>query len=68
MRPEGIWAVLDGEGIVRATAGDEVGVVEVTHPGAYPLIEHEAHREGTLAIEVEGGARCLATCFTPGVA
>jgi hypothetical protein len=40
----------------------------VTHPGAYPLIEHEHHTNGTLTLKIGEGARCLATCFTPGLA
>ncbi|MGO8905942.1 MAG: DipZ protein [Solirubrobacteraceae bacterium] len=69
----GVWAVLDGAGVVSVSAGGEGGggkVIEVavTHPGAYPLIEHERHTAGTLSIVCEAGVRCLATCFTPGVA
>ena len=40
----------------------------VTHPGAYPLIEHERHTAGVLALEIGPGVECLATCFTPGLA
>jgi len=69
----GVWAVLDGAGVVSVLDGGEGGggkVIEVavTHPGAYPLIEHERHTAGTLSIGCGAGVRCLATCFTPGVA
>lgn len=40
----------------------------VTHPGAYPLIEHEHHTKGTLILKIGDGVQCLATCFTPGLA
>jgi hypothetical protein len=60
----GVWAVLSGAGVVRA-GGREVAV---THPGAYPLIEHERHAAGVLELDVGDGVRCHATCFSPGVA
>jgi hypothetical protein len=60
----GVWAVLDGSGMVGVNGHEHA----VTHPGAYLLIEHERHTAGTLALEVGPGVRCLATCFTPGVA
>ncbi|HEY5342400.1 MAG TPA: DipZ protein [Solirubrobacteraceae bacterium] len=57
----------------RNTPGDrpEGTIVEelrVTHPGAYPLVEHERHTAGTLTLEIGPGVECLATCFTPGLA
>jgi hypothetical protein len=61
----GVWAVLDGDGVVRVN-GDELAV---TYPGAYPLIEHERHTASRLELEIGGeGVECYATCFTPGVA
>jgi hypothetical protein len=75
----GVWAVLEGTGTVRigvtSTDGDYVdtskpGVVtelEVSHPGAYPLVEHDRHTAGLLELEVGPGVQCYATCFTPGV-
>jgi thiol-disulfide isomerase/thioredoxin len=42
--------------------------LEVSHPGAYPLIEHERHTAGVIELEIGPGVRCYATCFTPGVA
>jgi thiol-disulfide isomerase/thioredoxin len=70
----GVWAVLDGSGIVRvsiaAGGGSAEGVaneIQVSHPGAYSLIEHERHTVGTLALEIGPGVQCLATCFTPGL-
>jgi thiol-disulfide isomerase/thioredoxin len=75
----GVWAVLDGTGTVRigvtSTNGDygdpsrpaAVAELEVSHPGAYPLIEHDRHTAGLLELEVGPGVECYATCFTPGV-
>lgn len=65
----GVWAVLDGSGTVRA--GDRhspARELRVDHPGAYALIEHERHTAAVLELELGPGARCHATCFTPGVA
>jgi len=60
----GVWAVLEGSGVVRAN-----GVaIPVSHPGAHPLIEHERHTEGVLDLDVGAGLTCHAVCFTPGVA
>jgi hypothetical protein len=60
----GVWAVLDGEGVVYVN-----GVpLEVTHPGAYPLVEHDRHTEAVLQFDLAADVRCEATCFTPGVA
>jgi thiol-disulfide isomerase/thioredoxin len=65
----GVWVVLDGAGVVRADLGSVDGVeLTVSHPGAYPLIEHERHTAGVLALDVGPGVECLATCFTPGLA
>lgn len=66
----GVWAVLDGAGTVRASdgatgAGAELQIVA---PGAYALLEHDRHTAGELTLELKGGLRCLATCFTPGLA
>jgi len=58
----GVWAVLEGEGSVRAN-GQEI---RVTHPGAYPLLEHARHTCGVLELEVGEGVSCYAVCFTPG--
>ena len=59
----GVWAIFHGSGTVQVN-GIELAV---THPGAYPLIEHERHTEGVLDLELGDGVQCLATCFTPGV-
>jgi thiol-disulfide isomerase/thioredoxin len=66
----GVWAVLDGAGGVTVNGGSSAGGVELTvaHPGAYPLLEHDRHTTGELDLQVGAGVRCLATCFTPGVA
>jgi thiol-disulfide isomerase/thioredoxin len=58
----GVWAVLDGDGVVRVNGS----ALQVTHPGAYVLIEHEHHTAGVLELEIGPGVRCYATCFTPG--
>jgi hypothetical protein len=65
----GVWAVLDGAGALHVecdtpAAGRELAV---THPGAYPLVEHRRHTAGTLSLACSEGVECLATCFTPGV-
>jgi hypothetical protein len=60
----GVWAVLDGEGVVKVGGED----LAVAHPGAYQLIEHDRHTAGVLELEIGVGVSCLATCFTPGVA
>ena len=64
----GVWAVLDGCGVVRARDELSGASVElaVAAPGAYALIEHERHAVGELTVELDGQLRCIATCFTPG--
>jgi len=66
----GVWGVLDGAGTVRARDAISGARSELTieAPGAYALIEHDRHTAGELEIELAGGVRCVATCFTPGVA
>jgi hypothetical protein len=66
----GVWAVLDGVGTVTINAGASSSGRELTvdHPGAYPLLEHERHTVGNLELDIGTGLRCLATCFTPGLA
>jgi hypothetical protein len=66
----GVWAVLDGAGIVQVNGGAVTSGAEltVTRPGAYPLIEHERHTSGVLDLQIAAGVRCYATCFTPGLA
>jgi hypothetical protein len=60
----GVWAVLDGRGIVTANGRE----LEVSHPGCYPLIEHPRHTAGVLELALGAGVTCCAVCFTPGVA
>jgi hypothetical protein len=55
--------VLDGSGEVEANGQ----TIRVTHPGAYPLVEHARHTAGVLDLRVGDGATCHAVCFTPGV-
>jgi hypothetical protein len=76
----GVWVVLDGSGTVKvstqSTDGDHgdqsestvVTELKITHPGAYPLIEHEHHSTAVLHLEIGTDVECLATCFTPGLA
>jgi thiol-disulfide isomerase/thioredoxin len=65
----GVWAVLDGMGMVRVNGGTTTAggsELVVSHPGAYLLIEHDRHTAGVLELEIDPGVRCYATCFTPG--
>lgn len=66
----GVWLVLDGSGTVTANGGRSAGGAElsIAAPGAYPLLEHDSHTAGVLALEIGAGVECLATCFTPGLA
>ena len=65
-----VWAVLDGPGTVRASdpLNGLSNLLEIAAAGAYPLLEHKRHTTGELALELDGEIRCLATCFTPGLA
>jgi thiol-disulfide isomerase/thioredoxin len=65
-----VWAVLDGSGTVEVAlqAHDAPLRIEVTHPGAYPLVEHERHTAGAIEVSPGAGVRCHATCFLPGLA
>jgi hypothetical protein len=60
----GVWAVVEGGGEVRVNGEP----LRVTHPGAYPLLQHERHTEGVVEIVAGDGVTCHATCFTPGLA
>lgn len=60
----GVWAVLDGNG----TATVNGRTLRVDHPGCYELVSHERSTEGELSLELSDGVRCLAVCFTPGLA
>jgi thiol-disulfide isomerase/thioredoxin len=64
----GVWAVLDGHGLVSVNRGPTRGgsELEIEQPGAYPLIEHARHTTGVIELELGEGVRCHATCFTPG--
>ena len=59
-----VWAVLDGDGSVSVNGQ----LVAVEHPGAFELVSHERSTAGVLELEVGDGVRCLAVCFTPGLA
>ena len=63
-RAGGVWAVLEGSGLVRANGRE----LEVSHPGAFELITHPRSTEGHLELVVGAGVRCHAVCFTPGLA
>lgn len=60
----GVWAVLDGRGVVSANGRS----IDVESPGCYELIAHERSTHGELALDVGEGVRCIAVCFTPGLA
>ncbi len=60
----GVWAVLDGNGVVRANGRP----VAVDHAGAYELLSHPRSTRGVLSLEVGDGVECHAVCFTPGLA
>ena len=60
----GVWAVLDGHGIVRANGRS----LAVEHPGCYELVSHRRSTHGELELDVGDGVRCYAVCFTPGLA
>jgi hypothetical protein len=60
----GVWVVLEGHGVVTVDGRP----LEISQAGAYPLIEHDRHTEGVIDLQLDGDLRCLATCFTPGVA
>jgi thiol-disulfide isomerase/thioredoxin len=60
----GVWAVVDSPCRVQFNGTR----IEVPGPGAYALIEHQRHTRGELDLSVDPGARCLTTCFTPGIA
>jgi len=64
----GVWAVLDGAGVVKVDGGADAGGrdIVVAHPGAYSLLQHDRHTVGVLDLEIGAGVSCLATCFTPG--
>jgi hypothetical protein len=64
-----VWAVLDGSGTVEvALDGGARSIVDVTHAGAYALVEHERHTAGTIEITPSASVVCHATCFLPGLA
>ena len=60
----GVWGVFDGAGVVQVNGRE----LDISAPGAYTLVEHERHTRGMLELNPGPGVRCLATCFTPGVA
>jgi hypothetical protein len=65
----GVWAVLDGRGVVSVRDGTGAArTVNVEHPGAYPLLEHQRHTIGELELALGPDVICLATCFVPGLA
>ncbi len=66
----GVWAVLAPTAGQAASGYVEVNGsrIDVTHAGAYSLIEHEHHTAATLDLQIGPGVECLGTCFTPGLA
>ncbi len=65
----GVWVVLEGSGTLTVNGGQPPDglSMQVTHPGAYPVVEHDRHVRGQLQLQTGDGLRCLATCFTPGL-
>jgi hypothetical protein len=65
-----VWAVLEGSGILDVSLRGRAACVrvEVTHPGTYPLVEHEHHTSSVIAISPGERVVCHATCFLPGLA
>lgn len=63
-RAGGVWAVLEGSGEVVVNGHG----LTVDGPGCYELITHERSTTGELALDIGPGVRCLAVCFTPGLA
>jgi hypothetical protein len=59
-----VWAVLGGSGTLVVDGRP----VEIPHPGAHRLVEHERSTAAVLELEVGPGLECLATCFAPGLA
>jgi hypothetical protein len=61
-----VWAVLDppAAGGFAVVNGERL---EVPHPGAFLLIEHEGHSHGELTLELGAGVRCDGVCFAPGL-
>jgi hypothetical protein len=59
-----VWGILEGRGTVTVNAQP----LAVEHPGAHVLISHPVSTAATLDLEVGDGLRCLAVCFTPGLA
>lgn len=66
----GVWLVLEGSGTARArdAATGAFCELQIVTPGAYELLRHDRHTAGELTLELDDGLRCLATCFTPGLA
>lgn len=60
----GVWGVFDGCGGVSVNGSE----LMIDHPGAYELVRHERDTHALLDLRVSDGVRCLATCFTPGLA
>jgi hypothetical protein len=63
-RAGGVWAVLDGAGLVTANGR----TLTVQSPGCYELVAHEHSTCAELELDVGAGVRCHAICFTPGLA
>jgi hypothetical protein len=64
-----VWAVLEPRlGRERGTIAVNGRALEIDHPGAALLIEHQRHCHGELELELGPDVRCDAVCFTPGLA
>ncbi len=59
-----VWGVFDGEGSVTANGR----AIAVTHPGCYPLIEHDRHTSGVLDLQHRRRRSLLRGVLHPGPA
>jgi AhpC/TSA family len=60
----GVWGVFEGSGIASVNGVE----IEIAYTGAHELIAHDSHTHGVLELGLSDGLRCLAVCFTPGLA
>ncbi len=60
----GVWGVFSGSGVATVNGSE----LRIEHAGAQELISHPHHTEGILELELSTDLRCLAVCFTPGLA
>jgi hypothetical protein len=59
----GVWGVFAGTGMVSVNGVE----LEIAHPGAHSLVEHERHTRASIELAPAASVGCVATCFTPGI-